>query len=170
MQRDADRTQRILFHRLSFRAAEMGHQNRLGAVFAQVIDRRQALTHPGVVGDDNFAVALFGRNVEINPDQDAFSPDVEVRARITCSFPGCLPLNLSRDQLQHLHAAIAVAPLVVVPADDFHELPAVNHRQLAVEDAGVRVAHDVAAKRAARRCIPARLCSSRRRPLSERRR
>jgi hypothetical protein len=36
--------------------------------------------------------------------------------------------GLLRQQLQHLHATIAVTPFVVVPADQFHELAAVRHR------------------------------------------
>src|SRR5437868_11855295 len=45
--------------------------------------------------------------------------------------------------LQQFHAAIAVAPLVVVPADDFHETVAEHDRQFAVENARVRVAYNV---------------------------
>src|SRR6266478_179856 len=45
--------------------------------------------------------------------------------------------------LQQFHAAIAVAPLVVVPAHDFHETVAEHQRQFAVENARVRVAHNV---------------------------
>ena len=45
--------------RFSFRPAEVRHQNRLRAVFAQIIDRRQTFANPRVIGDDDFAVALF---------------------------------------------------------------------------------------------------------------
>src|SRR5205814_10717776 len=44
---------------------------------------------------------------------------------------------------EHTDAAIAVAPFVVVPADDLHESSAVSHRQFAVEDARVRVTDDI---------------------------
>src|SRR6478609_4689826 len=47
---------------------------------------------------------------------------------------------------QHFHqldAAIAVAPLVVIPADHLHETIAHRQRQFAIEDAGMRIADDV---------------------------
>ena len=49
--------------------------------------------------------------------------------------------KLLPEQLEHLHAAVAVTPFVVVPADDLHEFTAVRHRQFAVEDAGVRITY-----------------------------
>src|SRR5262249_44032453 len=52
----------------------------------------------------------------------------------------------SRSVSQHfhqLHAPIAVAPLIIVPADHFYETIAHHQRQLAVEDAGVWIANDV---------------------------
>src|SRR4051794_39044171 len=51
--------------------------------------------------------------------------------------------QLFRQHRQHIDATIAVTPLIVVPSDDLHELAAVGHRQVAVENAGVRVADDV---------------------------
>ena len=78
VQRDADRTERIFLHRFSFRPAEMRHQDRLRALFAEVIDRRQTFAHPRVISDDDLAVALLGRDIEIDPHQDAFSAHFEV--------------------------------------------------------------------------------------------
>src|SRR5437870_2607220 len=46
-------------------------------------------------------------------------------------------------QLQHFYATIAVAPLVVVPADYFHKTVAERESQFAVENAGMRIADDV---------------------------
>src|ERR1700745_2133918 len=54
--------------------------------------------------------------------------------------------SCSRSVSQHFHqlyAAIAVAPLIIVPADHFYETIAHHQRQLAVEDAGVRIANNV---------------------------
>src|SRR6266436_8032002 len=45
--------------------------------------------------------------------------------------------------LQQFHAAIAVAPLVVVPTNDFYEAITEHDRQFAVENARMRVADDV---------------------------
>ena len=47
---------------------------------------------------------------------------------------------------EHFHqfyAPIAVAPFVIVPANHFHEPVAKHKRQLAVENAGVWIAHDI---------------------------
>ena len=78
VQRDTDRTKRIFLHRLSLGPAEMRHQDRLRALFAEVIDRRQTFTHSRVVGDDDLAVAFLGRNIEIDAYQDAFAAHIEV--------------------------------------------------------------------------------------------
>jgi hypothetical protein len=51
--------------------------------------------------------------------------------------------TLLSEHLHQFYATVAVAPFVVVPADDLHEFAAVGHGQFAVENAGVRVPHDV---------------------------
>src|SRR5438067_2473117 len=51
-----------------------------------------------------------------------------------CSIP---------QHLQQFYTTIAVAPFVVVPTDHFHETIAEGKRKLAVEDAGMRIAHNV---------------------------
>src|SRR5438045_6102264 len=51
--------------------------------------------------------------------------------------------ELLSQHCQHIDAAIAVAPLVVIPADHFHETKAEREREFAVEDARMRVADDV---------------------------
>ena len=56
----------------------MRHQDRLCALLAQVIDRRQTFAHPRVVGNDDGAVAFLGRHIEIDADEDAFATDVEI--------------------------------------------------------------------------------------------
>ena len=48
------RPQRIFLDRLSFRPAEVRHQNCLRAVFAEIIDRRQTFADAGVIGDAIF--------------------------------------------------------------------------------------------------------------------
>lgn len=50
---------------------------------------------------------------------------------------------LLSQHFHQLHAAIAVAPLIIIPADHFYEAIADRKRQLAIEDAGVRIANDV---------------------------
>src|SRR4029453_3562440 len=51
----------------------------------------------------------------------------------SCSCSGSRLLS----QLFHqLHAAIAVTPLIIIPADHFYEAIADRQRQLAIEDAG----------------------------------
>ena len=72
------RPERIFLDRLALRPAEVRHQNRLRALFAQVIDRRQTFPDPRVVCDDDLAVALFGRNIEIDAHEHAFSADFEI--------------------------------------------------------------------------------------------
>ena len=74
----ADRPERIFLDRLSFRPAEMRHQNRLRALLSQIIDRRQTFADPGVIGDDDLAVAFFRRHVEINAHEHAFPAHVEI--------------------------------------------------------------------------------------------
>src|SRR5205807_9096393 len=51
--------------------------------------------------------------------------------------------ELLSQHCQHIDAAIAVAPLVVIPADHFHETIAEREREFAVEDERMRVADDV---------------------------
>src|SRR4249919_1539522 len=55
----------------------------------------------------------------------------------------CSCSRLVSQHFHQLHAPIAVAPLIVIPADHFYE--AIAHRQgeLAIKDAGVRIANDV---------------------------
>src|SRR6266436_5999982 len=48
-----------------------------------------------------------------------------------------------REHFQHFDTAIAVSPLIIVPADDFYEAIADCQRQLAIEYAGVRIANNV---------------------------
>src|SRR5260370_21096569 len=54
--------------------------------------------------------------------------------------------SCSRSVSQHFHhfdAAIAVAPLIIIPADHFYEAVADHERQLAVQNAGMPVTYDV---------------------------
>src|SRR5439155_9714908 len=51
--------------------------------------------------------------------------------------------HLFCQHLHQFHAAIAVAPLVVVPTDYFHETVSKHERQLAVENTGVGISDDV---------------------------
>src|SRR5512133_1712815 len=78
MQVFADWPKRIFLNRLALGPAEMRHQNGFRAVFAEVIDGRQAFADSGVIGDANFAAANFGWHVEIHAHQHAFSADVEI--------------------------------------------------------------------------------------------
>src|SRR5262249_24711010 len=55
----------------------------------------------------------------------------------------CSCLRLLGQHFHQFHAAIAVAPLIIVPADHFYEAVANHERQLAIEDAGVGIANDV---------------------------
>ena len=77
----AHRPQRIFLDRFPFRPAEVRHQDRLRAVFAEIIYRRKAFPDPGVVRDRDFPVALLGGNIEIDADEDALTEDVEIANR-----------------------------------------------------------------------------------------
>src|SRR5437762_11523106 len=81
MQIFADWTKRIFFHRLAFGPAKMRHQNSFRAMFAEVIDGRQAFADSRVISDANFAAANFGRHVEVQPHQHAFPADIEITDR-----------------------------------------------------------------------------------------
>src|SRR5947208_16301391 len=81
MQIFADWTKRIFFHRLAFRPAKMRHQNSFRAMFAEVIDGRQAFADSRVISDANFAAANFGRHIEVHPHQHAFPADIEITDR-----------------------------------------------------------------------------------------
>src|ERR1044071_8474299 len=61
---------------------------------------------------------------------------------IICSS-SCSCWRSVSQHFHQLHATIAVAPLIVIPADHFYETIADHERQLAVEDAGMRIANDV---------------------------
>src|ERR1700680_5282783 len=78
MQAISDRTKRIFLSALSFWPAEMGHQNRLRAVFAQVVDGRQAFPNAGVIGYLDSSRALLGRHIEIDPHKHALAANIEV--------------------------------------------------------------------------------------------
>src|SRR5215831_532744 len=52
-------------------------------------------------------------------------------------------LRLVSQHFHQLHAPVAVAPLIIIPAHHFYEAIAAHQGQLAVEDAGVRIANDV---------------------------
>ena len=86
MQIFADWPKRIFLNRLSLGPAEMRHQNGFRAVFAEVIDGRQAFADSGVISDANFAAANFGRHVEVHPHQHAFPADVEIADRKLCHY------------------------------------------------------------------------------------
>src|SRR5438034_2187181 len=62
---------------------------------------------------------------------------------ITSRRTSTITRPLFSHHFHQLHATIAVAPFVIVPANYLYESIADHQRQLAVEDAGVRIAHDV---------------------------
>src|SRR5690348_1771936 len=55
----------------------------------------------------------------------------------------CSCSRLFGQDFHQLHAAIAVAPLIIIPADHLYEAVANHQREFAVEDAGVRITHNV---------------------------
>ncbi len=59
----------------------------------------------------------------------------------------------SGDLLQQIDNPAGESPFVIVPAEHLHRVPH-RHRQLRIEDAGVRVADDVGGDDALLRCIP----------------
>ena len=81
MQIVTDRPKRVFFDTLSFRPAKVRHQNRLRAVFAQVIDRRQALAYARVIGDADLAAARLDRHIKIDSHQHAFPAHIKVAQR-----------------------------------------------------------------------------------------
>ena len=64
----------------------MRHQDRLRALFAQIIDRGQTFAHPRVVGYNDGAIAFLDRNVEINANEHAFATDLEIAKGKFASF------------------------------------------------------------------------------------
>src|SRR5437667_632840 len=81
MQVVSHRTKRIFFDALSFWPAEVRHQNRLRAVFAQVVDGRQGFPNARIISDLDFSRALLGRHIEIDPHKDALAANIEVAQR-----------------------------------------------------------------------------------------
>ena len=69
---------RIFLDRLSFRPAEVRHQNRLRAVLAKVINRRQTFTDPRVIGDDDPTVLFFDRHIEVHAHERALAAHLEI--------------------------------------------------------------------------------------------
>src|SRR5581483_2823710 len=72
---------RVFIDPLSFRPAEVRHQNRLRLLFAQIIDRRKRLADSRVIGDLYFVAVFFDRHIEINPDKDALAANIDVSDR-----------------------------------------------------------------------------------------
>src|SRR5687767_3724075 len=58
-------------------------------------------------------------------------------------FRKCAKLLLARDELEQVHAAIAVAPLVVVPAHELEEAAVQSDATAGVEDRAVRIVDKV---------------------------
>src|SRR5215470_7470076 len=69
----ADWTKRIFFDGLAFWAAKVRHQNRLCAVFAQKIDRRQTFANTRVIGDADIPASRLNGHIEVHPHQHAFA-------------------------------------------------------------------------------------------------
>src|SRR4029077_12762430 len=65
------------------------------------------------------------------------------RTETLAIFYSCSCSRLLSQHFHHFDAAIAVAPFVIVPADHFYEAISDRQRQLAIKDAGVRIANDV---------------------------
>src|SRR5262245_20378528 len=123
MQIFADWPKRIFFHRLSLRPAKMGHQNSFRAMFAEIIDGGQAFADPGVIGHANFTAANLGRHVKSTRTSPRFPPTSRSRTE-SFAIIYSYSWSCSRSVSQHfhqLHAAIAVAPFIIVPADHFYE-------------------------------------------------
>src|SRR6202043_2436921 len=78
MQVISDRTKRIFLYALSFWPTEMRHQNRLRAVFAQVVDGRQAFPNARIIGYLDFSRVLLDRHIEIDPHKHALAANIEV--------------------------------------------------------------------------------------------
>ena len=115
-----------------FRPAEVRAHADLGRVaLEQQLERRQRGTDPRVVGD----APVLERHVQIAANEDALPGDVR-------GLDGSRQPHYGSEPPDEIDQATRVAPLVVVPAEDLGR-PAVRHRQLAVEDARVRVADDV---------------------------
>src|SRR5438132_2088800 len=81
MQMIANWPKRVLIHALSLWASKVRDQNRLCPMLAQIIDRRQCLTYPRIIGDLNIPIALHDRHVEINPHQHALAANIDVANR-----------------------------------------------------------------------------------------
>src|SRR5579864_5312388 len=72
-----DRPEAHLTIRLPFRAPQMAGDDRGAAVFNRVTNRGQGFANARVVADH----AGLQRNVEVNPDEEAFARDVEIADR-----------------------------------------------------------------------------------------
>ena len=79
----ADWAQRIFLDRLSFRPAEVRHQNRLCAVFAEIVDRRETFADAGVISDGDVAITLFRRHIEIDADEVSPFPRTSRSRRVS---------------------------------------------------------------------------------------
>ena len=76
-----DGPERVFLNALALGPAEVRHQNRLRALFAQVIDCGQRFPDPGVVGYFNLIAVLFDRHIEIHPHQRDFSANIGIPKR-----------------------------------------------------------------------------------------
>src|SRR6202022_3088420 len=76
-----DRSQRVFLDALTFRAAEVRHQNRLRLLLAKIIDRRQRFADSRVVCDFNLVAVLFDRHIEIDASQNALPANIDISDR-----------------------------------------------------------------------------------------
>ena len=116
----------------------MGHENDARPPRAQRLDARQRRADATVVGDATGAVAgVLERDVEVRPHEDPATGDVEIVDRV---HRECLE-GLA-DEHGQVDQAVAVAPLVVVPAEDLGGV-AEDLGDAGVKDARGRVGDDV---------------------------
>jgi len=120
--------------------AEMTREDGGRALLERVGDRRQRRLDARVVADR----AILDRHVEVDPDENAFSPELEVLDRKLHRPAKAFALQTFLDQqAKQINTATRVAPLVVVPGEDFDEI-AVHHLRVGcVDDRRMRVALEI---------------------------
>ena len=129
-----DRCQGILWVDLGLGASEVREEHHAGSAGEQQLDTRDRRTNAGIVSD---ALAVEG-DVEVDAYEGTAPPELiapEVAdGALGHGSGGGKGLESRAEELNEIHAAASVAPLVVVPAGHLHHRPIDDIRALAVDD------------------------------------
>ena len=119
----------------------MSEQNDFRTFCAEKLDWRQSLANSGIICDPDFASSSSAGTLKSTRTRRPF-----ISKSRTDNFPITFPVQL-RDVLEKIDATIGIAPLVVVPADQFEKAAIEFHAGARIKDTGTRVMQEIGRNR-----------------------